>query len=156
MWFHSSWMSVYTGCLYTSIPCIHRKIFKILIVIEIKSWLLKCYTSDIWPWPWPCGPPDLASHSHRPLYFTFTLTSEQEKCRHICQTLTLTFDIDIWPWSVIPTDLWHWPYKRQMWQTVMLNNDQITLWPWPLSYNIGPQSQASKGKGGPSCKKSRL
>jgi len=30
-----------------------------------------------------------------------------------------------------------------------------TVWPWPLTYNLDLQSQASQGQGRPSCQKSR-
>ena len=78
---------------------------------------------------------------------------------HLTFTLTSNFDLEFWPWtwpSTLTSDLDL--YLKPGWKSSKchVKTHFLTVWPWPMTYNLDIQSQPSHGQGRPKCQKSRL
>ncbi len=73
--------------------------------------------------------------------------TRQAEPRHL--TITLTCDIDLWPWPVTLTP-------------GMTSNSDVQklfffcIWPWPLTYDVDQHSQPSLGQGQPHMPKIKV
>ncbi len=62
-------------------------------------------------------------------------------------TFTSNFDLDL--------DFWPWPQNRLKGRKIDFKAHFISIWSWPLTYDLDLQTQSSQGQDWPSCKKSR-